>query len=280
MGDHLQREEFEQWHPRQVTDVVRRMQGFSIVPNVNYGRPLPDGTTDLREYIIDAPSRAHHRTGPLTECPPLLFLDGAFLGNSQRFDINDLPLDAIAAVEAYERTIDTPVEYVRPGNECGAIALWTRSGEPGQVGSPFEFGLRYGGTVGGGEFVGGRLGIHMLTPFAGPIEFYPAIYFVSTVFSSNHTMENSSWMAQLALRTTLLDAPVPLYVGSGLIVVKPDAWYMAVETDVDIDPRYTVLAGARHEIDFLRPFFEVHLLDFLSSSAISAQLFTGIGVQF
>jgi hypothetical protein len=280
MGDHLLREEFAQWNPQQVTDVVRRMRGFSILPNPNYGRPLPDGLVDMREYLIDVPGRPHHRTSALTECPPLIFLDGASLGNSQTVDINSLPLNAISAVEAYGRSLETPVEYMRASNDCGVIALWTRSGEPGQVSSPFELGVRFGGLVAGGAFVGGRLGIHLVTQFVGPLEFYPALYLVSSVLSSDQTPENSSWMAQVAVRATVLQSPFPLYVGSGLVLVKPDASYRAVLDEVDIDPGYSIFTGLRHEMGVARPFVELHLLDFLAPSSTSAQAFLGIGFRF
>jgi len=279
MGDQVLREEFEEWNPQQVTDVIRRMQGFTIVTNPNYMRELPDGTLDTREYLIDAPGRSHHRTSAFTECAPLIFLDGAYLGSSETVYVNSLPLNAIAAVEAYARQIETPVEYMRAGNDCGAIALWTGSGEPGQETSQFELGLRFGGTVAGGAFVGGRVGMHLITQFAGPFEFYPALYVISSAFSSDRTPENSSWMAQIAVRTSLLTAPVQLYAGPGLVLMKPDASYKAVMDDVDIDPRYTIFCGVKHDLGFTRPFVEIHLLDFFSSASISAQLFFGIGVQ-
>ena len=280
MGDHVLREEFEQWNPQQVTDVVRRMRGFSIVPNANYGRAFPDGTIDMREYIIDVRGRPTHRTPQLTECPPLIYLDGASMGNSQTMDINSLPLNAISAVEAYGRALETPPEYMRPGNNCGVVALWTRSGEPGELGSPFEVGVRYGGTAAGGAFVGGRLGIHLVTGFVGPLEFYPAVYFVSSALSRNQTPENSSWMAQIAVRTTVLRMPFPAYVGAGLVFVKPDASYRAVMNEVEIDTRYSILSGVKHEFSRVRPFFELHLLDFLTPSSASADAFLGIGFQF
>lgn len=280
MGDQVHREEFESWNPQVLTDVLRRMQGFTILPNPNYMRDLPDGSVDTREYVLDVPGRPHQRRPGQADCPPLIYLDGAYLGSSQRIDINSLPLDAIAAVEAYGRLIETPVEYLRANNECGVIALWTRSGEPGQTTSRFELGIRYGGTVAGGAFVGGRVGVHLVAKFAGPFEFYPALYLISSAFSGHRTRENSSWMAQIALRTAILKKPMQLYVGPGLVLTKPDASYKAVMADVDIDPRYTVLVGTTHELGPTRPFVEVHLLDFLSSSAISAQMFFGMGVQF
>lgn len=278
-GDFSERQEFEQYHPQQVTDVLRRMRGFTIMPNPYYGFPLPDGTTDLREYVIDVPSR-QHRTAVPVECPPLIYLDGALMGNTQRLDINTLPLDAIQAVEVYARAIQTPMEYYRPGNDCGVIALWTRGAEAGDLGSPFEFGVRYGGTVAGGDFAGGRVGIHLITRFFGPLEFYPAVYLISSAFSDVQTPENSSWMAQIAARTMVLQDPLPVYVGSGLVLVKTDSWYQVVMDEPYIDPRYTVFAGLKHEFGIVRPFVELHMLDFFSSSDISAEAFFGMGFQF
>ncbi len=278
LGDFADRDEFEQWHPQQVTDVVRRMRGFTILPNAYYGIPLPDGSIDTREYIIDTPGRPH-RSAASVECPPLIFLDGGLMGNSQRIDVNTLPLDVIEAVETYSRPIQTPLEYHRPGNDCGVIALWTRTAEPGDLGSPFEFGVRFGGTVAGGPFIGGRLGIHFVSKFVGPLEFYPAVYIITTALSSEQSYENSGWMAHIALRTRIRTG-LPLFVGSGLVLVKPDPDYVDRLGNVDIDPAYSLFAGLTDDWGPTRPFLELHLLDFFAPSSIAAQAFMGMGFQF
>ena len=87
-------------------------------------------------------------------------------------------------------------------------------------------------------------------------------------------------MAQLALRTTILSGPVPLYLGGGTVLVRPDPAYLAVMDDVEIDTRYMILVGANRQLGFARPFVEAHLLDFFSSSSVSAQLYLGFGMQF
>ena len=140
--------------------------------------------------------------------------------------------------------------------------------------------MRFGGTVAGGDFSGGRLGIQLITPFVGPTEFYPAVYFVSSAFSSEQTLENSGWMAQIAVRAMVFDQQVPLYVGIGLVLVKPAAIYRVQYEHLDIDPGHTIFAGLKSDIGPMRPFFEMHVIDFFAFSSVNAQVFLGIGVQF
>ena len=276
-GTFAHREQFEQWNPRDVTDVLIRMQTFSILPNPHHGLPWPDGRIDMREHVIDVHGRRH--SGGNAECPPAIFLDGTSMGNAQSIDINTLPLDAIEAVETYARPIQTPLEYVRPGNECGVVALWTRAAESGEAGSPFEFGLRYGGTVAGGAFVGGRIGAHFVAPFKGPFEIYPALYLVSSAFSSEESEGNSGWMAQIALRTTIHNGVLPVYVGTGLLLVKRGSSYISPQS-TELDSRHTLFAGLNNAIGPLRPFVEFHVIDLFAFSGVTAQAFLGTGFQF
>jgi hypothetical protein len=276
-GEFAHREQFEQWNSRDVTDVLLRMQTFSIRPNSHHGLPWPDGRIDMREHIIDVHGRRH--SGGIGECPPVIFLDGTSMGNAQSIDINTLPLDAIEAVEAFARPIQTPLEYVRPGNECGVVALWTRAAESGEAGSPFEFGFRYGGSVAGEAFAGGRIGAHFVAQFKGPFEIYPALYWVSSAFSSEESEGNSGWMAQIALRTTIHNGVLPVYVGTGLLLVKRGSSYISPQS-TEVESRHTLFTGLKHAVGPLRPFVEFHVIDIFAFDGLTAQLFLGAGLQF
>jgi len=252
------------------------MQTCSSLPNPHHGLPFPDGSIDMRELIIDVHGRRHSGIG---ECPPLIYLDGTSMGNAQSIDINTLPLDAIEAVETFARPVQTPAEYYRPGNECGVVALWTRTAASGDAGSPFELGLRYGGTVAGGPFTGGRIGVHLVSGFKGRFEFYPAVYLVSSAFSEAASLENSGWMVQIALRTMIRERTLPLYVGTGLLLMKRGPWFIEQQSS-SIDASHTLFGGLKHELGPIRPFLELHVVDLFTFSTVSAQTFFGFGIQF
>ena len=200
-----------------------------------------------------------------------------------------MSVDAVSAVEAYTRAVQVPPEYqvdfvtnpdVQYHVNCGVIAFWSRAAHVGEVASPVEVGLRYGGDITGTGFGVGRLGVHLVTPLAGPTEFYAAAYFKSKFLSGDETMENSGWVAQLAVRMTVAEKHVPLYVGTGLILKRPSSWYTFGAQDSDIDLGNTVFAGLAVELGPVRPLVEMHVLDLWAFSGLDAQLITGAGFQF
>ncbi len=62
-------------------------------------------------------------------CYATIFLDGvrlAFTGTPPNLD--DIPIDQIAAMEFYRSASEMPVELNSPGSICGVLAIWTRVG--------------------------------------------------------------------------------------------------------------------------------------------------------
>ncbi len=122
----------EEMNPTRFTDIVKRMSGFTVIPNQNYMRPLPElrsvfghviepsNGVDTRRYIIK-PRRG--RQG----CAPLVFVDGVWRGNTLDTDIDrHFHPSVVRAIEAYAGPADLPSEFNRFGADCGALVVWTR----------------------------------------------------------------------------------------------------------------------------------------------------------
>ena len=121
-GSHITREEFEEFAPMAVTDVLRRMPDVRIKPNPNYG------AGDSRRNLIESPRFAGRIVGG-NECGMLYFLDGVPMGSTEdpAFDLDRLIIvEHIEAIEVYAGPSQTPPELSHPGAACGVIAFWTR----------------------------------------------------------------------------------------------------------------------------------------------------------
>lgn len=120
-GQTLTREEFLQWSPTEVADILRRLRQFRVSSNARYGR-----SGDTRTHVVEA-----RRAPPgITRgsCPSLFYVDGVFLGDALVVDVNQLvPVGHLAAVEAYDGT-EVPSQYSRTGAACGVILFWTQRG--------------------------------------------------------------------------------------------------------------------------------------------------------
>ena len=282
LGDFVVRDEFEKWNPRDATDIVRRMPSFYVTANPAYGSTRPDGSIDTRQNRILASTMSHRRGGSDFECPPLVYLDGAAVGDSRSFDVADIPIDAIEAVETYSRPAQVPPEFSRAGSSCGVIALWTRTGLGDVDPSRFEIGFRYGGSIARGDFGWGRVGVHFVMPFIGPVEFYPAFHFMVNIPAAEDGGSDSGWQAQVAVRVWPVGSEIPWYVGTGMLVTKRYRTYgTGIPRElVDPDAAYTLLTGVALRLGPLRPFAEVHVLDVFTFSDPESQVISGIGVQF
>ena len=250
-------------HPREVTDVIRRMRGFRIDVNPAYGMPLPCGWIDTRRIVI-------RNTRRLVLCSPSVYLDGVRFGDPGTLDIDDLPVDALEAVATY------PAE----SSSCGSIMLWSRQPEPGE-GSPFELGVRFGGALAGNSAARRRLGLHLVTPLIGPAEFYSAFHLLWNGAPGQVGPANSSWQAHLAARVRPFPASVPAYLGTGVYLFKPwlDSPTNWADGVPDIEVAHTVFASMTVELGPARPFAEVHVLDVFWFSGLDLQTFVGLGFQ-
>lgn len=270
LGDFVTRDEFEEWNPAEVTDVVRRMPSYVVRANPTYGWRRPDGTLDTRRYRIEVATRSRRRN---QECPVLLYLDGAFMGNTLTTDVEVIPISAVEAVETYSRPAQMPPEYNRLGSDCGVIAFWTRGPELRTGVSAAEFGVRWGGDISGGRLARGRLGVHYAWRLGGPVEFYPAFHY--------GLKAGDGWQAQLALRLGPMAGRFPWYVGTGLLAAKPTALYASVPLDAPrIEVSHTVFTGLALRVGPIRPFLEGHLIDLLAFSGFRGLVFSGVGVRF
>jgi len=124
-GNFLTRDEFEEWHPRAVTDVLRRMHSVKVRPNTASGRGR---NRDYRRYIVES-SRP---TGGLGgACSMLFFVDGIYIGNGSDTDIDLLlPVGDVDAIEVYSGAAQMPARFNRTGSACGVILFWTSSSQP------------------------------------------------------------------------------------------------------------------------------------------------------
>lgn len=104
-GTFFDREEIENRQPMLLTDLLRMVPGARVVPTSPY-----DYTVRLRGG-----------------CRPTLVVDGMQLMTEEGMD-HLLPTMDLEAVEVYHGA-SLPVQF--GSNPCGAIVVWTRTGEPG-----------------------------------------------------------------------------------------------------------------------------------------------------
>ncbi len=117
LGEFVDAEEIENWHPTMATDVMRRVPGVRVryVGYVQGRRGLYDITMSRRQSIT-------HQS-----CPPVLYLDGTQLGTLAEYDINEVILiNSVAGIEVYSSAAQVPPRYNSAGAACGIIVVWTK----------------------------------------------------------------------------------------------------------------------------------------------------------
>ncbi len=64
-------------------------------------------------------------------CEVVVYLDGQRIGIPKiaPFNLNDVPVHQIVAMEFYRSASEIPVELNSPGSMCGVLAIWTRVGK-------------------------------------------------------------------------------------------------------------------------------------------------------
>jgi hypothetical protein len=105
-GTFITRDQIEQRHPFEVSDLLRTVPGLTVVP---------------------APFGFGYDVRTTTGCRPRVYLDGVAypLLGSETIDRIVSP-NQIEGIEVYTSPATTPVEFQGPGNTCGAIVIWTR----------------------------------------------------------------------------------------------------------------------------------------------------------
>jgi len=115
-GNFLTRADIEKWQPSVPSHLLALLPGFYTTDQGN-GRPI----------IV---SRRQSTGGPkgLRGCPPLVFVDGVQVGNTETWDVDSfLMVNDIEAVEAYNGAASMPVEFNATGSKCGVIVIWRRA---------------------------------------------------------------------------------------------------------------------------------------------------------
>lgn len=162
LGNFATREDWERWGIMDVPGVVRHISPFVLQPYARGG------------------------IGLFGRCSPVVFLDNLPLG--PEFDLNDLFLGNIAAIEVY-RSPWVPPEFDRPFGVCAAIALWSRVDSTGPR-RAVALGVQAGGVVAGAGGRRDRVGVHALIGFEGLIEPYPC---------GQHDRGSIGWRGDVAL---------------------------------------------------------------------------------
>jgi hypothetical protein len=142
-GAFLTREEWErQGNPNRTIDVIGRLRGVRITPGPDVShqylvsmrrttsRTVASGvaTALASEELLD------ESVLKKVECPPLVFIDRHYVGNTNTININtQVPVGDLIAAEAHQSSAGMPIEYNRRGSACGVIAFWTRYAQPETV---------------------------------------------------------------------------------------------------------------------------------------------------
>lgn len=114
LGTFITPADLERLHPGEPSDVVRRLEGFDVAY---------DESDPSRKLI----KNRRFGGGRGRTCPPVIFVDGVYVGNSDSYDINSaLWVDRLDAVESYPSAARIPVEFNTTGTQCGVIAFWTK----------------------------------------------------------------------------------------------------------------------------------------------------------
>ncbi len=235
LGDFATREDWQRWAAVEVLDVVRRVNPFVLSPNVGRGGRL------------------------YGSCTAALFLDDLPLPSG--FELNDLFLDQLAAMEIY-RSPNVPPEFDRPFGVCGAIALWSRTEVPGQA-RRLALGAQLGGAVAGVQGRRDRVGMHAVIGLEGPIEFYPVVNLIVGRLDFGSGNSRSGWEIMMAVRARPLGRRTRWYVGLGGQVSILSATASAPSSD---EQDLVLLSGLELILGRYRPFVELQAIDPFSGS--------------
>ena len=276
-GHFLTAQEIAALNPATTTGILRRIPTVDVLGDAETGTIIRIHTAG---YLCNA----------VEGYRPAVFVDGVLTPNVDLDAV--LQPERIAGIEVYRGAARVPPEFNVGGSagargrmtaQCGVIAFWTKAPEPGEVASPFELGFRYGGALGAGDFASGRVGVHLVTPFVGPLEFYPALNVFINAPSPGEGLKHSGWQAQVAFRIWPLQRKIPWTLGTGLVLAKRTVSTEEVPVDTtlelaDVDAQPTVFTCFCVSLGPTTSFAEIHVVDLGSDPKV--QLFFGFGVRF
>ena len=137
LGHFITREELDKNQGRKMGDLLSMVPGSGVVrgrtsgawvlskryvvPIRAVGSASPEGV-----YL---PSDGEKRQGVVAGCYAQVYLDGQLMNPSQPtepFDVNQIPVAQIEAVEWYASPAQTPSRYMRLNSPCGVLVIHTR----------------------------------------------------------------------------------------------------------------------------------------------------------
>lgn len=112
IGAFLDREQIEARQAREVSDLLGSLPGVQVTPG--------PGSTGNPSMGRSAALLAHRG------CRVGYFVDGIRIPSADAFRVDELsPMD-IEAIEVYRGVSETPAIFLRTGDECGVVVVWTR----------------------------------------------------------------------------------------------------------------------------------------------------------
>ncbi len=111
---------------RRLPELLRGVSGVRIIRGANGGRYLATGGGRGAGVSL-LPQRDPRGLVPRNACYATILIDGiqlAFIPDPPNLD--DYPINQIAAIEFYRSVSEMPAEFSGPGSHCGVLAIWTR----------------------------------------------------------------------------------------------------------------------------------------------------------
>ncbi|HEX8242275.1 MAG TPA: TonB-dependent receptor plug domain-containing protein [Longimicrobium sp.] len=117
-GSFVTREQIDRRKPRRLTDLFREIPGVRVANTPRGDRLVMTGATPAM-YRVDP------RWEP-GDCPVQYYLDGVSYQPDYAGVPNDVRPDEVEGIEVYRRLSEVPVEFRRPGAECGVVVIWLK----------------------------------------------------------------------------------------------------------------------------------------------------------
>ncbi|HSU15313.1 TonB-dependent receptor plug domain-containing protein [Longimicrobium sp.] len=117
-GSFLTREQIDRRKPRRLTDLFREIPGVRVASTSRGDRLVMTGATPAM-YRVDPRWEAG-------DCPVQYYLDGVSYQPDFAGVPNDVRPDEVEGIEVYRRLSEVPVEFRRPGAECGVVVIWLK----------------------------------------------------------------------------------------------------------------------------------------------------------